>query len=124
MPQERREPPLREFEVLQTSDASVLTMEYGFTYRLQLTDGQTCTFDLSQPRQIWVCPPPPLIERLRTTRNDWMLVIDDTVTLRRGHPTTVRVFEEAGSTWTYVSAPPLRIVCISKTSLPTTWDWR
>ena len=105
-------------------DAPTLTLEPGFLYRLQLSDGQSCTFDLSQPRQIWVCPPPPPIERLRTSRNDWMLVIDTFVTLRRGQATTVHVFEEAGSNWTYVSAPPVRVVSTSKTSLPTTWDWR
>src|SRR5688500_4385641 len=105
-------------------DASTVTLESGFVYRLQLSDGQSCTFDLSHPRQIWVCPPPPLIECLRTSRNDWMLVIDDVVTLRRGQATTVHVFEEAGSNWTHVSAPPVRVVCTSKATLPTTWDWR
>jgi hypothetical protein len=121
---EQSEPHRDEPEAGVSSDASALTLEPGFLYRLQLSDGQSCAFDLSQPRQIWVYPPPPPIERLRTSRNDWMLVIDDAVTLRRGQPTTVHVFEEAGSNWTYVSAPPLLIIATSKASLPTTWDWR
>jgi hypothetical protein len=105
------------------SDAASFTLQPGFQYRVQLTDGDTCRFDLSQPRQIWVCPPPPPVERLRTSRHDWMLVMEEQVTLRREQPTTVRVFEEAGFIWTYISAPPGRIIATSKSASPVTVEW-
>lgn len=104
------------------SRADSLQLEVGRNYRVTLLGGGQCHFDLSRPREIWVRPPPS--PSLWTTRNDWMLVLDPIVVLRRGQPTAVRVFEEAGSTWTYVSAPPKRITFASKPEFPiTVVDW-
>lgn len=95
----------------------------GFTYRVTLLGGGECSFDLSRPREIWVCPPPAASPAMCTSRNDWMLVLDPIVVLRRGRSTAVQVFEEAGSTWTYTSAPARRIVYASESTPPVAVDW-
>lgn len=108
---------------IDATHAQAVELRSGYTYTVSLPGDRQCVFDLSRPREIWVRPPPPPVPSRWTSRNDWMLVLDPVVVLRRGRSTSVRVFEEAGSTWTYTSGPPRRITYASREELPVFIEW-
>lgn len=102
-----------------------IRLEAGWTYRIHMADGRVCSFDLTSPRQTWILLP-RTARGLPTdaSRQDWMLVIDETVELQRGRPVTVQIFEDSGSSWTWVGSTPNRVLRASETDLPVSISWR
>lgn len=81
-----------------------------------MADGTVCSFDMTKPRQAWILPPPAgRGVPTDANRQDWMLVIDEPVRLQRGRQVSVQVFEDSGSTWTWVGSTPNRVVRASET---------
>lgn len=102
-----------------------ITLEAGWTYRVFMADDKVCSFDLTKPGQAWILPPP--VNRGTPTdasRQDWMLVIDDGVELQRGRRLSVHVFEDSGTSWTWIGSTPNRVTRASKSELPVFVPWR
>lgn len=102
-----------------------ITLEQGWTYRVYMADGKACSFDMTNPRQTWILPPPADRGVPRDARRqDWMLVLDETVELRRGSQLSVQVFEDSGSVWTWMGSTPNRVVRVGEGGLPISMPWR
>jgi len=103
----------------------MIELEAGWTYRVYMADGTVCSFDMTKPRQAWILPPPAgRGVPTDANRQDWMLVIDEPVRLQRGRQVSVQVFEDSGSTWTWVGSTPNRVVRASETELPISTPWQ